>query len=92
MNSTFCEITFDFNEIFIKRATYSIYSITTGNETNQNQRIEIMEVYSELGRCYSYYSDEKSMQAQVGDLDSIILCKSFFKISFFLIKRNFKFG
>ena len=25
----------------------------------------------------------KSMQAQVGDLDSIILCKSFFKISFF---------
>jgi hypothetical protein len=25
----------------------------------------------------------KSMQAQVGDLDSIILCKNFFKISFF---------
>lgn len=59
MNSTFREITFDFNEIFSKRTTYSIYSITTGNETNQNQRIEIMEVYSELGRCYSYYSDEK---------------------------------
>ena len=54
MNSTFREITFDFYEIFSKRTTYSF-----GNETNQNQRIEIMEVYSELGRCYSYYSDEK---------------------------------
>jgi hypothetical protein len=61
MNSTFREMTFDFGDVLSRKITQHINSEdeTGPNETTQNVTIELTEVYSEFGQCYSYYSDEK---------------------------------
>ena len=58
MNSTFRKSTFDF---LLKAKITEDYEELEELEgpTKSNFIVETVEVYSEFGRCYSYYSNEK---------------------------------
>ena len=63
MNSTFRKTTFDLNEVVTGLAygtdgTFNTsLAIKVGVTNHRNAIVEIMEVYSEYGRCYSVYSN-----------------------------------